>query len=313
MRLATILVGAAVCSIGAEAFLPLPTGHRDTRTCLFANKRRKPNTNKTPSNRRKKHDTNQPPTSADDDGNWIERANPIDTDSRGEDIRRQLERLERYSLGLSGVTFQTGPLSAQLHKVMMTRNDSRNMSPEVEKGYLIYAMDFSAKEATREALRQNGFELTLTEYTQDMGLWGELESVELLDPSTNKPLGRVYNSWQTAVEDWTPGQGFNFVVKNVPAKLSQVTLEDVLEAMDPDGGAMRTAKDMGLPTEFADILSLAALKSDTIRRCDTAPRDALSDDTVYKGGTSRGYNVIHRSLLLESAKSMDGGENEKSK
>ena len=266
--------------------------------------------------KRKKPNTNIPKDKRDaareQDRNWIERAVPLDTSD--ENVLEQLEKLEYYSLGLSGKTFQTGPLSAQLLQMMLTRNVAEGeSSPEVERGYRMYALDFAAKESTREALRQNGFDLTLTEYTQDMGLWGEIESIRLLDPATLEPLPPVYDSWEEVVDEWQPGQAFDFVVRQVPAKLSPVSLENVLETLDPDGEVHRRAEDDGLPGIPEEPDTLAAIKRDAIRRCDRAPLEAVRDDEAFRGDHRRGYRVINCSDLLESSKNRDGSENSKSK
>ena len=71
---------------------------------------------------------------------------------------------------------------------------------------------------------------------QDEGMWGDIDSIRLLDADTNLPEGSVvYESWEDAVDYWTPGQAFHFVVRQVPARLRKLSVEELLKAIDPDG------------------------------------------------------------------------------
>eukprot|EP00815_Leptocylindrus_aporus_P002020 CAMPEP_0116076292 /NCGR_PEP_ID=MMETSP0322-20121206/17159_1 /TAXON_ID=163516 /ORGANISM="Leptocylindrus danicus var. apora, Strain B651" /LENGTH=104 /DNA_ID=CAMNT_0003566545 /DNA_START=263 /DNA_END=573 /DNA_ORIENTATION=- len=74
--------------------------------------------------------------------------------------------------------------------------------------YATFAMDLSAKEATRAALNQNGMDFV------DEGeneLWGEVENIQV--------GGLTFDTFQDAVDSgsWSPGQDFSFVVRNVKA------------------------------------------------------------------------------------------------
>ncbi|KAI2495852.1 hypothetical protein MHU86_18684 [Fragilaria crotonensis] len=46
--------------------------------------------------------------------NWMDRRVPLDIESSKEEAIRRVGEIEEYDIGISGISFQTGPLSAQL-------------------------------------------------------------------------------------------------------------------------------------------------------------------------------------------------------
>ncbi|KAI2495853.1 hypothetical protein MHU86_18685 [Fragilaria crotonensis] len=154
-------------------------------------------------------------------------------------------------------------------------------------------MDFTAKEATRTALKQNGFDSHFE--NEDMDVWGIVDSIQLLDP-TGQNVGPLFDNWNHAVDQWKPGQGFNFV-REVRAKLKEVALQEVLDALDPDGSLRETALGAGLSIPTEDLRSLTDLANDVKRRCEEAPRGSSTTEKVYKGDHRRGYSAISRTLM----------------
>jgi hypothetical protein len=241
--------------------------------------------------------------------NWIDRIVPLDMENKEEAMRRVAE-VEEYNIGISGVSFQTGMLSGQMYEAMMSRQDQDMMSEEIKRSYKIYAMDFTAKEATRTALKQNGFESPIEE--EDMDEWGIVDSIQLLDPE-GQPVGSLHDNWNRAVDKWTPGQGFNFVAREVPAKLKELALQDVMESLDPDGSLRSQAEEKGITVPTEELQSLTDLANEVKRRTEEAPRGSSTAEEAFKGDSSRGYSAVSRADLLTTNKNLDGSENQKSK
>jgi hypothetical protein len=244
--------------------------------------------------------------------NWIERTFPVDFDGSQDGGARQLKKVEDYDLGISGKAFQTGPLSARMYDAIIKTNANIGMSPEVKLAYKVYAMDFTAREATRAALTQNGLQMALEDEDMDQGMWGDLDSIQLLD-ARQKPFGPMYDSLDDVVQEWTPGQSFSFVVRNVPAKIRELTLDELMSALDPKGENTEQAKQAGVAIPFEEIRSLKDLANDNVRRTEAAPRGATDEANAYSGKDERGYRVISRSDLLLDSIDADGSENQKSK
>lgn len=238
----------------------------------------------------------------------MDRRVPLDMESSKEEAIRRVGEIEEYDIGISGISFQTGPLSAQLFEAMMSRQNKDLMSDEIMRAYKVYAMDFTAKEATRTALKQNGFDSHFE--NEDMDVWGIVDSIQLLDP-TGQNVGPLFDNWNHAVDQWKPGQGFNFVAREVGAKLKEVALQEVLDALDPDGSLRETALGAGLSIPTEDLRSLTDLANDVKRRCEEAPRGSSTTEKVYKGDHRRGYSAISRSELLVTSANRDGSENQK--
>jgi hypothetical protein len=258
----------------------------------------------------RKENTNIPPPRGHKELNWMDRIIPLDMENNKADAIRRVGEVEEYNIGISGVSFQTGPLSAKMYEAMMSRQTQEFMSDEIMRAYKVYAMDFTAKEATRTALKQNGFYTPIEQ--EDMDEWGVVDTIQLLDPAGQR-VGPIYDNWNRAVDQWTPGQGFDFVAREVPAKLKDIALQEVLDALDPDGSLRRTVENSGLSIPTEDLRSLTDLSNEVKRRCEEAPRGSSSSDQVYKGDSRRGYSAISRSELLVNKINVDGTENQKSK
>ena len=242
--------------------------------------------------------------------NWIERAFPVDlTGKDNEDIKK----VEDYNLGINGVSFQTGPLSKRMFDAIMAKNGDNGMSDEIKRAYTLYTMDFTAKEATRAALKQNGLEMVVIDELEDQGLWGDLDSIQLLDMDTEDPVGPIYDSTQEAVDHWTPGQSFNFVVRQVPAKIRELSLDEILSALDPKGELRQQAKDAGMTIPDEEINSLRDLANDVSRRSECSPKEATTEINAFPGLDKRGYKVISAGALSRDSVNADGSENQGSK
>lgn len=241
--------------------------------------------------------------------NWIERSFPVDlTGKDNEDIKK----VEDYNLGINGVSFQTGPLSKRMFDAIMAKNWNEGMSDEVKRGFTLYSMDFTAKEATRAALKQNGLEMVVIDELEDEGLWGDVDSIQLLDMDTEEPLTPIYDSTEDAVDHWTPGQSFNFVVRQVPAKMKELSLEELLTALDPKGELRQQAKDAGMTIPDEDINSLRDLANDVSRRSECSPKEATTEINAFAGLDRRGYKVISAGSLSRDSVNADGSENQAS-
>ena len=249
--------------------------------------------------------------------NWMEKSFPVST---SDDFGAR--KVEDYNLGISGKDFQTGPLGARMYEAMISRAPLE-LSDEIRQAYLLYAMDFTAKEATKAALSENGFEMVLKEEEEDQGMWGITDAVRLYSTSGEK-INTLYNSIEEAVTDWTPGQTFDFVVRQVPAKLKEMSLDELVQALDPDGALREEAKeargddegeldDEALLSAIDDgISSLAEMATDNVRRTEEAPRGSTDAENAFSGYDNRGYRIIKRSDLLQDSINDDGTENEKS-
>jgi hypothetical protein len=247
----------------------------------------------------------KPPSDNHQDKNWIDRVMPLDLENDKEGAIRRVADVEEYNVGISGISFQTGSLSAKMFDAMTSRQDADLMTKDMIRSYKLYAMDFTAKEATKLALKQNGFEAVIDD--EDMGEWAEVDSIQFLNTG-GQPVGQVYNSWEDAVDNWTPGQAFDFCARGIEAKLSELVLDDVLDALDPDGSLRKQAQERGISLPTEDLETLTDLANEVRRRCEEAPRGASTEDQVYKGDERRGYAAITASSLQ-----MCRGENQKSK
>lgn len=243
--------------------------------------------------------------------NWIERSFPVDFDGSDDGSSRQLKKVEEYNLGISGKAFQTGPLSARMYDAMVKNNVNVGMSDEIQLAYKVYAMDFTAREASKAALNQNGLQIELEDNDLDEGMWGDLDNIQILDARL-KPIGPSYDSIDDVVKAWTPGQPFSFVVRNVPARIQELTMEELMTALDPKGDNADQAKEAGIPLPFDEIQSLKDLANDNIRRTEAAPRGATDETNAYSGNDQKGYRVISRSDLHLDSLDGDGAENQKS-
>jgi len=225
-------------------------------------------------------------------------------------------------VGIGGKEFGTGPLSKRMHDVMIgvaQRNFGDDIPMDVRNLYLMYAMDASAKEAVKAAMSNNGYEMNLGDdmAMQDVGAWGSVEQVLLLDPLTGNPIegedgSSSYDSWEDAIQNggWIPGDGFSFVIRKVPSSSKAMDLTSILNALDPDGKLREEAKEKGMLLPDEDVGSLKDLSVDCMQRVNAAPVEALGEEKVFRGGESKGYNVISRKSLVRNE---DGTENGKSK
>jgi phosphopantetheinyl transferase (holo-ACP synthase) len=252
--------------------------------------------------------------------NWIEKSFPV-----GMDEKVSTKKVDDYNLGISGESFQTGPLGKRMFEAIVTRTELE-MSDEIKEAFTLYAMDFTAKEATRAALTQNGMEMALQEEEEDQGMWGDVEAIRLYDEKTGIRFSTMYDSLEEAVKQWTPGQPFDFVARQVPAKIRELSIEELVQALDPDGLLREEAKGLkgeegASPDEEAllsifdnnEIASLADMANDNVRRTESAPREATVEGQAFAGLDSKGYRVINRSDLLNDSINADGTENQKSK
>lgn len=228
--------------------------------------------------------------------NWLEKSFPVKTEGT-----INPKTVEDYNLGLSGRSWQVGPLSLRMYDAITDRSSALDQAPatsttEILRTLKIYALDFSAKEAVRAALLQNGLEMVLTAQEEDVGMWGDVESIRLLDETTGVPIGPVYDDWEEAVDFWTPGQPFDFVVRQVPAKMRELTIEELLRALDPDGKLREQARDAGMTNLLPvtdECESLLEMTEEIIRRVEASPQHALADNEAFIGDENiRGYRVL---------------------
>lgn len=236
--------------------------------------------------------------------NWIERSFPVNTDEKVNP-----KQIEDYNLGISGVSFGTGALSARMYEAIESKSSLQLATPEITRAFRIYALDFTAKEAVRAALKQNGMELALTDNEQDQGMWGDVDSIRLHADDDGNPLPELYDSWEDAVDHWTPGQGFDFVARQVPAKMRELSLDELLQALDPKGELRSQAKEAGLNLPDEGIFSLSDMAKENIRRTEMPPLEASDETTAYAGNAQkRGYLPIRASDLLVDSMNADGTE-----
>lgn len=242
--------------------------------------------------------------------NWIERSFPVDTT---EAAKVDPKAVIDYDLGISGASLQVGPLSGRMYEAIVSKSKLfLTASNEVKRAYRLYAMDFTAKEAVRAALKQNGLELVLQEDEQDEGLWADVDSIELLDEAGTAPVSQLFDSWDDAVDHWTPGQGFNFVARQVPAKMRELTLEELMQALDPDGALREQAKSTGMRLPDDEVATLRDLADENVRRVEAAPREAVDARNAFAGSVdSRGYQPIRASDLLVESTNRDGTESDR--
>ena len=194
--------------------------------------------------------------------------------------------------------------------------------PALAGDYLLYAMDASAKEAVKAALDGNGHALNLAsdDDRQDEGAWGRIDGVALVGPGGGDSVpgadGRdAYPSFREAIEEggWAPGDGFSFVVREVPARKKAMDLDALLRALDPDGTLRAEAEEQGIVLPGDDeVASLPELEADCAQRVRTAPSRATDEAAAFRGDGGKGYNVIARDALRRENREDDGTERQKS-
>jgi hypothetical protein len=231
--------------------------------------------------------------------NWMDPVTPMDEEYPSEDIT--FREVGKYNIGISGQSFQTGPLSLRIYEAISGRQSKSGIvSEEITSSWKIFAMQLAAREAIDLALKQNVQE------------WGVIDSIQFID-NTGYTIGPMHEDIISAVKSWVPGQGFNFVARGVQAKLVDLELQEILQALDPDGSLRKVAEDAGIAMPTEELLSLSDLYNENLRRCEDAPRKAFSEKNAYIGENTRGYSIISRSDLLLGAVNPDGSENQKSK
>jgi hypothetical protein len=239
------------------------------------------------------------------DPNWLERSFPVDTK---EEAKIDPQAVEDYNLGLSGTSWQVGPLSLRMYETMTGRSSALDQADvaatqEILRTLKLHALDFTAKEAVRAALKQNGLEMGLTDEEEDIGMWGDVDSIRLVDESTGEPTGPMYDDWEAAVDSWTPGQSFDFVVRQVPTKMKELSIEELLQALDPDGALRNQANEAGMTNllpETDDLESLQDMAGENVRRTAASPRKAVAEKKAFGGNDGvRGYQVMAAQDLAE--------------
>lgn len=280
--------------------------------------------------RRKKYDTNKPPPNNNDidggddtaasssvggggDGetgtgrNWIERSFPV---TSNEESKIDPKAIDDYNLGICGDSFQTGPLSKRMFDAIRSKSSIPESAwrddPDIVKAFRLYAADFTAKEAVRAALDQNGLQLALSDDEQDIDMWGDVDTIRLLDPRTNEPLPQIYDTWEDCIDEgkWEPGQGFDFVVRQVPAKMRELTLDELLSALDPQGELRQEAKEKGMSLLDEPTASLQSIANENVRRTEASPRGPSSSNDDDHGDLSkRGYQPLCANRLLPDSTS----------
>lgn len=322
--LSILLAVLMVCHHQAGAFQTAPIRQSFSRpTTAFVQTRQTPlpfsSRHKLSAEKSSQSSSNYDQGEVGEGSNWIEKSFPVETEKKID-----IKKVDDYNLGICGKDFQTGSLSQRMFEAITSRT-SLDMSDEIRQAFSLYAMDFTAKEAARAALKQNGLEMVLQEEEEDQGMWGDVEAIRLYDMATEAPYPRMYDSLEDAVEDWTPGQTFDFVARQVPAKMRELSVEELVQALDPDGKLREEAKEArgeeadldeeALLSIFDEggIASLADMANDCVERTEKAPRDATDEGNAYAGLESRGYRIIKRSDLLRDSINDDGTENEKSK
>ncbi|KAL9190612.1 hypothetical protein ACHAXT_000318 [Thalassiosira profunda] len=248
--------------------------------------------------------------------NWMQRSPSVELQGLTGDESLYMD------VGIDGDTFGTAALSRRMHEALMQVAASKfpsGIPDDLVEVYLLYAMDATAKEAVRVAMDSNGYTLNLEgEAMQDEGAWGQVDAVALLDPTTGKTTtgedgAESYASFMEAIANggWEPGEGYSFVVREVPARKKAMDLEALLRAIDPDGTLWDEAKAQGILMPGEEVGSLKELAAECDQRVNAAPREATDEEGAYRGGTSKGYNVISRKALLAENRSADGAEDPK--
>jgi len=95
--------------------------------------------------------------------------------------------------------------------------------------------------------------MVLQEEEEDQGMWGDVEAIRLHNVETGSPVAKTYDSSEDAVKDWTPGQTFNLVARQVHAKNLELSIEELVQALDPDGKLREEAGQEETPDEEAQM------------------------------------------------------------
>jgi hypothetical protein len=248
-----------------------------------------------------------------------------------------------YDLGIHGVSFQTGPLSLRMYSALLSMASKRFQHEEVtmklplelEHIYKMYSMDMTAKEAVKAALDQNGLELALgprvssmddisqgcgQHHIQEEECWGDVDNIQLIahcksshDHMEDMQVIGEYDSFASAIRNgkWEPGDVFNFIVRNVPARLKGFDIGKVLQSFDANGvyRIRNSKKSEASLSASAEISSLKELGIENERRSNNVPCRISDTQSVYRGDGSQGYDILHRSDLLLDSRNRIGSEN----
>lgn len=248
-----------------------------------------------------------------------------------------------YDLGIHGVSFQTGPLSLRMYNALLSMASKRfqheqgtmKLPLELEHIYKMYSMDMTAKEAVKAALDQNGLELALgsrvssmddlsqgcdQQHLQEEEYWGDVDTIQLIahrksshDQMEDMKVIGDYDSFDSAVRNgnWEPGETFNFIIRNVPARLKGFDIGKLLQSFDANGvyRNKNSKESEASPSASVDIYSLKDVGIQNERRSNNAPCHISDNQSVYRGDSSQGYDILHRSDLLLDSRNRNGSEN----
>ena len=230
-----------------------------------------------------------------DPTNWLEKScDNVDDDK------------EYYNLGLSGGTWKVGALSLRMFDAMQKANKLASKeaddAQQQQQQLLLYkqiAMESAAQQAVRAALKQNGLELLLqTDDDNDESWWSQVDySIHCQLLSSSGADDSCFDNWQDAVaHGWTPGQDFDLVVRHVPARARDLSVEELLQALDPEGSLRQEALQAGitLPDDTTDECeSLADMAAENVRRTEQTPAEAVAEADANVGGNTRGYRILN--------------------
>jgi hypothetical protein len=301
------------CTSQTKASFPIPITRGTVSSSLAAYPPRKNRRGGKNGNNNEDEDSNYDPILDEPEGrrgdgrNWIEKSSPLGigklvegstdiTSGPSSESSDEKEMDGNYDLKVDGTSFQTGSLSKRMYEALMSVATKRfptgaEIPSELQDVYKIYAMDITAKEAVKAALDQNGLELAIDNngggQNEDEGLWGDVDFVQLIDSTSGNVEGdgyyeEEYDSFDTAVEegDWEPGQSFTFIIRNVPARLKEMDISDLLAQLDPEGELRDQAKEKGITMPDEDVASLSDLGKECDRRVKVSKTLACVEERV---------------------------------
>lgn len=186
-----------------------------------------------------------------------------------------------YDIAVSGITFQTDILSQKYYNAIISNpkfstllalknddsnnNDSNNNDTNKESDENMISLQneiqkivwiMTTKDTINAILKQNGMEISIKDdinndknpiYNLPIDL---IRIRQITNNDDDNMIITPYMSYNEFLNVWKPGMIYDFIIRNVSCGMKELSMEEILDALDPNGIYHKQANDAGiaLPT-----------------------------------------------------------------